>query len=267
MPNAQSEKVVKIPLGEYSTQTVELIGIEGQSVSANPPPARKLIILIPGAIRSGQWATEWHDYARKKETDFITLPLKHGILGALRVITSVRIMDLIKDKRKEIQLIIDDNFDKDISIVCHSYGCYMLKWVLEFGLSKKFDTVCIIGSILKPKDIGVFSKNSKMVFCHSGTYDLTSSILQLIKPWRFYTSSVFQFNSPYSNVLEGSYPGGHSMGTKLDHFKIYVIPAVLNHIHWIPKDSPKIIQPDWSVNIFRILFIIIFVIFVYCYLY
>ncbi|WP_236193306.1 response regulator [Pseudomonas glycinae] len=133
----------------------------------------KLLITVHGIRTYGKWQQELKENLNKYSRDFNSVDFKYGFFDIFSFsLPYLRNRKAISIARR-IASVLDSSADKDIYIVAHSYGTYILSKALELcGSEVKICSVILCGSPLKHShDIEHIIQRSEITINECGTRD------------------------------------------------------------------------------------------------
>jgi len=221
------------------------------------------VIILHGIRSYAEWADEISDELRKngfyvKVVRYGNFPLFKFYFGKF---FEKRIITNFYKKYKEISR---DYPSLRISIICHSYGSFVVSRALESYNDFNIDKLIIAGGII-PSDFDwkQFHLDSRIfrVLNECGSKDIWPVLASKFIWWGADASGTFYYYDDDQIVFNIRYPGGHSDLLNLEHCKNVWLPYLLDDnnspqrqnvsIEWCPRFIDKL--PNFNILIIIIL--------------
>jgi alpha/beta hydrolase family protein DUF900 len=198
----------------------------------------KLAVLIPG-IRTN---AEWIDQAiTEMETFSDPIQMRKafgGRISSFHLLTRVGLSSIRNEVRKQLNQIVADNPNVEISLICHSMGTDIIIDILE-ELEYSFKYIFFIGSVCHRKRALIISRSCEFFVNHRGTFDPWPIIASIVRPFRYSHTGTFGFGSgAYLN--EFRFNNNHETCTNNNHVYDYILKVISGTA---PEYPQKISQP------------------------
>lgn len=189
-----------------------------------------LIIAIHGIRTYGEWQNDLKEIIEERSSNTDYIALNYGYLSLLTYILPFLRFLTINDVKNDLLRVIIENEDKNIHIIAHSFGTYVLMEILfKESLNKKIKTIILSGSVLpvnyfKKKDISTITERF-INDCGTKDYVLLTNkifILGLADGGRTGFKMIHS-----DNRCNRYFKGGHSLYFNKDFYKKNWLPYIL----------------------------------------
>ena len=160
-----------------------------------PDETGPVLILLHGAITSGEWIRMVDHYAQSIRSPIKICGISPGWMSTLYVLFGADISKLVHEVKYNIDKIIAEHPERKISIACHSFGTFIFNEVMKTGIADQIENVFLLGSIIRQQDINQMLKGTNHVICDCSTSDFLAIILETCIPLKYERTSLIGFNN------------------------------------------------------------------------
>lgn len=210
---------------------------------------KSVLITIHGIRTGGDWQEDLTKLVKGYSSEFEFFSIKYGYFSLFAfLIPFIRTIkfNYISSKLEEI---VSANTDKEIYIIAHSFGTYLVaKFLFENELNKKINLVIFSGSVLNKNYLiksKIHEKVNKIIN-DCGTSDFVL-IINKIFVWGLSDSGRIGFtNANSSSFCNRYFNGGHSLYFHKSFYENYWLPHIVTDNELEPINDKTKWHSDFS---------------------
>lgn len=213
------------------TENIDTI-IEQQSQN-NPIKKDAVLITLHGIRTYGKWQKSFNKVLNENTSNFVHYTMNYGFVGFFSVYFPFLRGVILQKAIKDIEQIIHENSNKDIHIIAHSFGTYIIiKFLMSRQLNKKIKTLILAASILPRsffKKVDLTCNVERMINdCGNKDHMLFLNNLLSVK---FGDSGRIGFNIPNNLQMCNRYfKGSHKLYFSNEFYKKFWLPYLISDI-------------------------------------
>lgn len=138
--------------------------ITDSKIKASKPPSTKILITVHGIRTFGKWQEKTSTLLETYSQHYNNYSIKYGYFSIFSFLIPVFRKNCIKKVRDQLSKICNENSNKEINIIAHSFGTYLIiKSISALSKNYNFNTLILCGSVMKNNfDIFTFGKKHKI---------------------------------------------------------------------------------------------------------
>ncbi len=222
--------------------TMTIDNIVNMKTKRNITKKESILITLHGIRTFGNWQEEIQKTISKNTQNFEFHSIKYGFFSFFAFILPFLWSKILKDTSFALEKIIDSNEDKDIHIIAHSFGTYVIvKFMSEKKYHKKIKTLILAGSVLPSDYLSKIdiAANVERFINECGTKDYVLLVNKFFI-WGLEDAGRIGFTmANSSNMCNRYFDGGHSLYFNQEFYRQYWLPILLTDVELDPIDNRK----------------------------
>ena len=191
-----------------------------------------ILITLHGIRTHGDWQEDIKSVIEDHSSSFDFYSIKYGFFTFFTFIMPFLWGKVLKNTTIQLDRIIDNNKDKNIHIISHSFGTYVItKYISKREFNNKIKTLILSGSVLSTNFLNTVNIENKVekLINDCGTKDYILLINKLFT-WGLSDAGRIGFISAHSSHMSNRFfIGGHSHYFNKTFYKKYWLPLLLTN--------------------------------------
>jgi CheY-like chemotaxis protein len=192
-----------------------------------------VLITLHGIRTYGNWQEKMQKDIRDRSSSFIFFAVKYGFFHIFAFLIPLFRKQILQNIEFSLEKIINDNHDKNIHIIAHSFGTYLIvKFLESHQFQHKISTLILAGSVLPRhtfKNLDLSSKVNKIIN-ECGNNDYILLINTLFTPGLGDAGRVGFTTTTGSMMCNRFFKGGHSLYFNNNFYKTNWFPYLLSDL-------------------------------------
>ncbi|NQY93420.1 MAG: hypothetical protein HRT43_04575 [Campylobacteraceae bacterium] len=200
--------------------------------SSNIQNSKKhLLITLHGIRTPGNWQENLRKTINEQTNEVDYIAIQYGFFNFFTFFIPFLRLVTLRTIRDNLDKVFRENINKDIHIIAHSFGTYLIiKYLAKKNLSKKIKTIILAGSVLPTNYLNKIdiSKNVERIINDCGSKDY---VLWFTKMLILGLSDAGRsgFSTKNNNTIKNRFfKGGHSLYLNVNFFKQHWIPHLFS---------------------------------------
>ena len=168
-------------------------------VDAAPPPKKPLVILVHGIRSRAQW---YAPIRNALHPEFDVEPTNFGFFRLLKFLLPLSYFrtQAAEEVERDIREAMEEHNVKEVSVIAHSFGTFVIGWLLQNRPKVKFNHIIFCGSVLPRKFPFQFLDAGSFQTCVNevGTRDYWPILAESVT-WGYGSTGAFGFYRPGIN--------------------------------------------------------------------
>lgn len=194
---------------------------------------KSILITIHGIRTKGAWQKEIKSHISKHSNNFEFFSIQYGYFSLFSFLLPIARQITLKNVNLHIEKVINENLDKKIYIIAHSFGSYLIaNFLSQYANNKKIELLILSGSVLHQnslKDYDLQSKAKKII----NDCGIQDKVLMANKMfvWGLGDSGRIGLTTANSSTICNRYfIGGHSLYFQKEFYTKYWLPHLLTNL-------------------------------------